>query len=436
MIKRYSHQSLKRNDNMNEGLCSFISSSKSQFDVVNNTKKALEEAGYKEIKEYDSFSSISGKVYITRNSTSIIAMNIPKNIKDKSINIISAHTDSPSFKLCPNACQKNGEYHTLMVEPYGGAIYSSWFDRSLGVAGRVVVRDGNNLKEEIISIDDIAIIPNLCIHFNRDINKGHEYNPNEMRPIISNNKCLYDIIAERLNINKSDIISYDLSLYACDKAKCVGDDLIVSPRIDNLASCYAALKAFISSNDTFKVFASFDNEEVGSRSMQGAASNFMISVLERVYLSKGYTKDDLYQALARSIMISADNAHAVHPNYPSVSNPVNAPVLNKGFVIKYNSSLSYTTDAVSASIIKMLAEGNNIPYQEFSNRSDIKGGSTLGNILQSSISIHMVDIGLPQLAMHSAVETMGSKDLAGYIDIMRSFYNSNISFEDNKIIIK
>ena len=418
-------------------LINFIDNSKTEFDAVYNTKELLIKNGFKELKEYEDYDIKEGKYFVIRNNTSIIAFNIPKNIKGMPINIISTHTDSPSFKIEANNTINTKDYVSLRAEPYGGSIYSSWFDRPLSIGGRIMVQENNKILEKRISInDDLLVIPNLCIHFNREINNGYKYNPAiDLKPLLSNNKDLYDVIYDKYQIKKNDILSFDLKLFNNENGKIIGanKEFFMAPRIDNLASHYVALEAFLNSNDTFKIFASFDNEEVGSRSMQGAASTFLIETLKRIYSSLNLDAIELYKSLSHSIMISADNAHALHPNYTNMYNDMNAPIMNKGYVIKHNSSLSYTTDGISEAIIKKLSNDNNIAYQDFYNKENIKGGSTLGNILQGSVSIHMIDIGLPQLAMHSAYETAGVSDVSSYYEIMKAFYNSNIKIEDNKI---
>ena len=285
---------------------------------------------------------------------------------------------------------------------------------------------------------NLCTIPNLCIHFQRDINKGHEYNLEEMKPILGSID-IYSILEKEYNIKKEDILSFELELYNNESPQIVGynDELYMASRIDNLASHYVALKSFIESSDnTFKVFSSFDNEEVGSSSMQGAASLFLRDTLKRVFIENGYSEIDLDKSLSNSLLISADNAHALNPNYKEKYNQLNAPLINMGFVIKENPNLKYTTSALSKAIIIDICKKNKIKYQIFRNKPGIAGGSTLGNILQQSLSIHMVDIGLPQYAMHSAYETAGVSDLKYYYKLMKKFYESNIKIDNLNIDIK
>lgn len=422
----------------------FLDNSKTKFQAIDITRKMLNDNGFKEINEGDSYKGLD-KFYIVRNNSSIIAINKPIDFKNKSINIICTHTDSPSFKINENSTINVSGYNTLETEVYGGPIYSSWFDRPLSIGGRVVVKDNDSIKQINVAFkNSVCTIPNLCIHFNRDINKGHEYTLDEMKPILSNSDDIYDLLKKEYKIDRENILSFELELFNNEKPTFVGakKEFYMASRIDNLGSHYTALKAFIdtsnntfidSSCDTFKVFASFDNEEVGSQSMQGAGSEFLSTTIKRVFIENDLDIIDYYKSLSNSIAISADNAHAIHPNYLSKSDKMNAPILNGGFVIKENPNLKYTTDAISKAILIDLCKKNNIKYQSFHNKPGIAGGSTLGNILQSSVSIHMVDIGLPQLAMHSAYETAGSKDIEEYYKIMKSFYNINLSINNSEI---
>lgn len=420
-------------------LMDFINKSKTSYNAVSNIKEILDKNGFIELHEEDDFKiEYNKKYYITRNSSSIIAFNIPSDI-NRSLNIIASHTDSPCFKLKPNFSVDVKGYNTVATEPYGGMIYSTWFDRPLGVAGRVMVKNGDMVEERIIDFNqNVAVLPNLCIHFNRDINNGYKYNATEIKPLISNNSDLYSLFKDKYNINKEDIISSDLYFVNNESSSLAGinNEFLLAPRIDNLLSSYVSLKAFLDSFDTFKFYISFDNEEVGSNTYQGAASNFLLSILNRIKESLKVSEDTLYKLMSRSLIISADNAHAVHPVYSNISDSLNGPILNNGLVIKYNANQSYTTSSVSSAIFKMICAKADAKYQEFSNRSDIKGGSTLGNILDSSVSINTIDIGLPQLAMHSAYETCGVKDIDDYYKAMKEFYNSNIIKDKNKFYIK
>ncbi len=419
-------------------LLNFLNNAKTKYQAISITKEILEENGYKEVSEIEDYSGLN-KFYIVRNNTSVIAISKPNDFKNKSINIVCTHTDSPSFKINENSNVEIKNYKLLQTEVYGGPIYSSWFDRPLGIGGVIFYSDNGVIKRQEVELDNICMIPNLCIHFGRDVNNGHTYNLGEMKPIYSNAKDIYKVIKNKYNIEKNDILSFELELYNNEDSVRVGCDkeFFMAPRIDNLASHYTSLTSFVNSaSNTFKVFASFDNEEVGSRSMQGAGSMFLCDTIKRIFIENGLSEVDFLKSLSRSIAISADNAHAIHPNYVDKSDSLNAPLLNKGFIIKENPSLKYTTDGTSKAIIVKLCKENKINYQLFHNNPNIAGGSTLGNILQSSISIHMVDIGLPQLAMHSAYESAGVEDISSYYAIMQAFYNSNIEINKDIIDIK
>lgn len=421
---------------MLDKLLNFLDAAKTKYQAVLLTRDELIKNGYKELNEYDDYKGYN-KFFIIRNNSSIIAVSKPEKFNDLSINIISTHTDSPSFKINENSNIESCGINELQTEAYGGAIYSSWFDRPLSIGGRIFVKDDNKIKQRIISFDkNICTIPNLCIHFSRDINKGHEYILDELKPIIGYN-TIYDAIYKEFNIKKDDILSFELEVFNNEHPTKVGinDEFYMASRIDNLASHYVALNAFLESNDdTFKVFSSFDNEEVGSSSMQGAESLFLRDTLKRIFIENGYSEIDLNKSLSNSILISADNAHAINPNYKDKYNMLNAVYLNKGFVIKESPNLKYTTDGLSKSLIIDLCKKNNIKYQLFRNKPGTPGGSTLGNILQKSVSIHMVDIGLPQYAMHSSYETAGSYDILDYYNIMKEFYNTNIKINNENII--
>lgn len=417
-------------------LMNFINDSPTCFNACMNARKILLENGYIELFEEADFNiEYNKKYFICRNNSSIIAFNIPSDI-NRSINIIASHTDSPNFKIKPNfKIDFKGEYQTLSTEPYGGAIYSSWFDRPLSIAGRLFIKNNKKIEEIIINFNkNLLVIPNLCVHFNREINSGYKYNPEvDLKPLLSNKMGLYELIEKEYNIKREDILSFDLYVVNNEKSLIFGalDEFLMAPRIDNLASMYTSLRAFIDSKDTFKFFVSFDNEEVGSNTYQGAFSNFLDSILKRIYESLNINISSLYKSLSKSVLISADNAHAVHPNYPNKSDILNGPIMNKGLVIKYNANQSYTTSALSGAIFKSICDKAGVLYQDFTNRSDIRGGSTLGNILGTSVSLNMIDIGIPQLAMHSSYETCGINDIEYYYKAMKEYYNSNIDKDKN-----
>jgi len=346
--------------------------------------------------------------------------------------------------MCNDVVSNN--YHKLAVEVYGGLIRSTWLDKPLSVAGRVVVKEDDKLVSKIIDINkDLLVIPNLCIHFNRKINEGIEYNPQiDLMPIIGSDtkyeNSIKEAIKRELKIEEKAIISYDLYLYNREPATIGGldDEFIMSGKIDNLENAFLTLKGFLESKISgyVGVYCVFNNEEVGSNTVSGADSDLLTSTLERINDSLKMSNEEYKVALRKSFILSVDNGHAVHPNHSEVSDPNNLVYLNKGLIIKFNSNMAYTSDAYSASLIKVLCEENKIPYQYFYNKSDVKGGSTLGAISLSHLSIASCDIGLPQLAMHSNYEVAGSKDTQAMFDLIRVFYSSNLNIKTSEIVIK
>ncbi len=426
----------------------FIKNSPSPYHAVKNTTKMLEEKGFSKILENNKWNiEPNKKYYVVRNDTSIIAFTTPTNINDLSLNIVATHTDSPTLKIKPNfKIELKDEYITLNTDVYGGPIYSSWVDRPLSVSGKIMVQKENKIVGYLVNIDkNLLVIPSLAIHLDREVNTGKKYDAQvDLLPLISNNNdnnTLLSIIANEIGCKETDIISHDLNLYIRDRGTILGanNEFIVAPQIDNLECSFACLKSFINSsnNNKINIYASFDNEEVGSRTKQGAASPFLKDVISRIYTSLGKNNEDLLIGLDNTLFISADNAHAHHPNYQSKSDPTNRPIMNKGIVIKYNANQNYATDLVTASIFKTLCNKADVKFQDTTNRSDQRGGSTLGNITTSQLAVSMIDIGLPQLAMHSSMETAGVKDLEDMVKVITVFYNSTIvKTEDNNYQVK
>lgn len=418
-------------------LIELLNKSHSQFHVVNNIKEELLSAGFKEIKENQKFEINKGESYfITRNDSSIIAFKVPKEIKDFHFQITAAHNDSPTFKLKQQPVVKVNNTYSLNVEPYGGMIMSTWLDRPLSIAGRVFVKKHNAVESILFDKDEnLMLIPNVAIHMNREVNTGYKFNAAvDMLPLLtSTNK---DITLNDILDMDDEIIAHDLFLYNRDKAELFGleKEFLSSPRIDDLGSTYSCLMGLINSksNGAIDVLAAFDNEEVGSLTRQGANSTFLKDTLRRITKSLDYDCDDFYQAVAKSSLLSVDNAHAVNPNHPEYSDKTKV-LLNQGVVIKYNANQSYTTDALSSSIVKTIMQNNHLNIQEFSNRSDLRGGSTLGNISNSEISIVSADIGLPQLAMHSCNEMCGVKDIKDMLILISDYYSTNIIVDKNKV---
>ena len=418
-----------------EKLLHFIDESPTAFQAVKNLGDMAEKAGFTELKETEEWSLEAGKsYYVKRNDSSIAAFSIPDKEpkKIKGFHMVAAHSDSPSFKVKEKAeMTAENLYVRLNVEKYGGMILSTWLDRPLSVAGRVSLEKDGEVVTKLVNVDrDLLVIPNVAIHMNRDMNKGVEYNPQiDMLPLYGekeNGKGFLATVAEAAGAEEKDILSYDLFLYTRQKGTVIGGEgeYILSPRLDDLQCAYSAMRAVTKETpkDYINLCLVFDNEEVGSGTRQGADSTFLSDILERIRESFGKSEGWLQAKIAGSFLLSADNAHAVHPGHPEKADPTNRPVLNGGVVLKFHGSQKYTTDAVSAAYVKLLGKQADVPVQTYTNRSDILGGSTLGNISTAHVSVPSADIGLPQLAMHSAVETAGMKDTAYAVALMREFY--------------
>ena len=417
-------------------LFEFIEDSPSCFHAIETITKKLKKNGFIELVEGESWNIERGKkYYTTRNLSSIIAFKIPKGDL-KSFHIVASHSDSPCFKIKENAeIEVNSKYIKLNTEKYGGMICSTWFDRPLSIAGRILVKENNTIKTHLVNIDkDLVIIPNLAIHINREVNDGYKYNAQiDMLPLYGDNLSkgsLIKTIAQEAGVEEESILGTDLFLYNRMKGTKIGinGEYISSPRLDDLECAFTSLKGFLSSDskNSASVYCVFDNEEVGSGTKQGAGSTFLYDVLRRINMCIKNTEEDYYRLIASSFMVSADNAHALHPNYTDKSDPINKVYMNDGIVIKYNANQKYTTDGVSAAIFKSICDSVNVAYQTFTNRSDIVGGSTLGNISNGHVSLNTIDIGLAQLAMHSTYETAGAKDIAYMIDAIEAFYSTSI----------
>ena len=425
-------------------LMNFLDSSVTMFHAINECEKVLKDSGYIYLPENEKWNIRAGKYYTKRNSSSLIAFDIANG--DYHFQISAAHSDSPTFKLKDRPIIESNGYLKLNVEAYGGMIDATWLDKPLTLAGRVMVDTGCGIETRLLHIDkDLLIIPNVPIHFNREINKGFAFNNQvDMLPVFSaGNLSEADfgkMLAKELGVKPEAILAKDLYLVNRQKATVIGYDneLISSGRLDDLECVYTSLLGFIEAmnNDHINVFAVFDNEEVGSVTKQGAMSTFLVSTLNRVNKALGKSDEDYYRAIAKSMLISCDNAHAIHPNHPELFDVKNRPVLNKGIAIKESANQKYTTDAFSRAVLKKILDKNNIPYQTFANRSDIIGGSTLGNLSNTAVSMNAVDIGLPQLAMHSAYETAGAKDVEYAIEALRAFFETNIDIKDDKVSLE
>ena len=393
-------------------LIQFIESSPSMFHSIKTIRTYLEEDGFTYLPESSAWDvKAGGKYYTIRNHSSLIAFKVGKDLDSYHFQMCASHSDSPTYKV-KNVPELEGpkEYLRLDVEAYGGMIDNTWFDRPLSVAGRVLVRNGSKIESKLLYIDkDILMIPNVAIHFNREVNNGYKYNRQiDLCPMFSCGalkKGAFDkMVADELNVKAEDI----------------------------LECAFVSLKAFMEAENekSVNVYCCFDNEEVGSNTKQGAMSTFLKDVLHRINNGLHKTEEEYYQAIAKTFLVSCDNAHALHPNHPEKTDAVNYVTMNGGIVIKESANQKYTTDAFSRALFTGVCQNVNVPVQSFANRSDSVGGSTLGNLSNTQVSIHAVDFGLAQLAMHSCFETAGVKDTEYAIIALKEFYETNVQIDE------
>lgn len=406
----------------------FIEKSPTAFHVVENFKQILTEAGFEDIDEKGVVIKKGGNYYKIRNGSSIIAFKIPSSEKFSSFRITTAHSDSPCYKIKANPVFYKLGYTQLNVAPYGGMIHSTFLDRALKIAGRVVYLDNENkLQTELISFNDVTVmIPNVAIHFNREINNGYQYKPaKDIVPILGLGEIdFFKLIKEKFNIS-GEILAHDLFVCSAEKPYIwgVNDEFIASPRLDDLECAFASITALIDSEiEQGGMALVFNNEEVGSSSYMGANSDFLYSVLVKIQEDLNLKKTELFEFLRDSFAIQGDNAHALHPNYTEFYDLNNFTMLNGGVVIKYSPNQKYTSDGLTSGMFMKLCRESGIKYQKFENHSNVAGGSTLGNILNSQVSILSVDIGLPQFAMHSSFETAGTRDFIDLIKVLKTHF--------------
>lgn len=422
-------------ENRTKKLCDFLDHANSVFHAVALLAQQLQEAGYQCLRECDSWElQPGGKYYMTRGGSSLMAFRIPEG-SPKGFQLSASHSDRPTFKVKENAALA-GKYTRLAVERYGGMIIAPWLDRPLSVAGRVVVETENGVQSKLISIDrDLLLIPNVAIHMNRQANDGYKWNPAvDTIPLLGlgDGKEKWNALLEEAAGGK--ILGHDLYLYVRQKASVWGLDqeFISAPALDDLMCAWCCTQGFLEADDSANVpvLCVFDSEEVGSSSLQGAGSNILESLLERICDARGY---DLKRMLSSSFMVSADNAHAIHPNHPELADSANAPVMGSGVVLKFNANQRYTTDGISAAIFRKVCAKAEVPVQTYCNRADMPGGSTLGNISLCHVSVPSVDIGLPQLAMHSCYETAACVDAQSLVQAMKVFYASSVEVSDDGV---
>ena len=421
-------------------LIDFLYESPTAYHAVRNIKAALLRKGFRQLHRGESWDlKKGGRYFTTKNASSVVAFIVGTGeIETEGYKIIAAHTDSPSLKIKPDPeMLGTGNYLKLNVETYGAPILSTWMDRPLSLAGRVALRSENIMKPDVKYINikkPILVIPNLAIHLNRTVNEGKEFNKQkDMLPVLSlvqdnfeKDGYLKKLLADHLKVEPNKVVDFDLTLYEFEKGSIIGEnnDFISSSRIDDLSMVHAGVDALFSSEGakSTNVMICFDNEEVGSNTKQGAASPFLKDVLKRVSWALSPEKDAFYRAKINSFGISADNAHAIHPNLPESYDPIARPQMNCGPVIKYNANQKYTTDALSAATFAMLCEKAGVPVQKYVNKSDIAGGSTLGSILSSQLDIRMADVGNAMLAMHSIRELQGVNDHYMMKQVFDEFY--------------
>ena len=420
-------------NDMCRGLLEFLDASPSCYHAADNVAQTLLGAGYQQLWEGASWNlSEQGKYFVMRGDSSLIAFQIPKK-EFRGFMIAAGHSDSPTFKVRESAeVASAGNCIRLSIEPYGGMILRSWLDRPLSVAGRAMVREENRIVSKLIHVDrDLLMIPSVAIHMDREVNKGTALKANvDMLPLYSGGKetgSFRKLIAETAGVEEGDLLTTDLYLYPRTPAARIGahEEFVASARLDDLQCVFGCLQGFLAADagESVPVLAVFNNEEVGSGTRQGADSTFLPDTLRRINAAMERTEEAYLTAVANSFLVSADNAHAVHPAHPEYSDLNEAPVMNGGIVVKYNASQRYTTDAVSAAVFRQICEEAGVPVQSYSNRADLPGGSTLGNISTAHVSVHSVDIGLPQLAMHSAYEMAGAKDTEFLVKAMTSYFS-------------
>ena len=421
---------------LNRKLMDFLDHSVNAFFAVENMREILLKEGFHPLYEGEDWQLESGeKYFVTRNDSALIAFVLPKK-PIKGFQMMASHSDSPVFKVKTDPeIEVDKAYIQLNVEKYGGMICSPWLDRPLSVAGRVLLRTSKGVETRLLNIDrDLLIIPNLAIHMNREVNDGYKFNAQkDMLPLFSTEEGkggFRKIVAEALSVKEECILDWDLFLYNRQKATFLGaeEEFIGSGRLDDLQCAFASLQGILSAKpkDSVAVHCVYDNEEVGSGTKQGAGSTFLKDVLHRILAAFQGGEEEFIKALQNSFLISADNAHAVHPSHLDKADPVNRPYMNRGIVLKYSANQKYTTDAVSGAVFKSFCEKAKVPFQCFTNRSDMLGGSTLGNISNSQVALNTVDIGLAQLSMHSPFETAGVLDSYYLVEVAKLFYSSSI----------
>ena len=425
-------------DNRIKALCAFLNAAHSVYHAQDYLVQTLKNAGYIHLFEHEDWKlQPGGKYYVSRGGTSVIAFRIPEGMP-KGFLMSASHSDRPSFKVKENF-ELSGAYTRMAVERYGGQLLFTWLDRPLSVAGRVTVETEDGVQTKLVDIDkDLLMIPNVAIHMNRQVNDGYKWNPAvDMLPLVGSKETAGKLEKLLEEMAGGKILGHDLYLYVRQQASVWGldDEYISSQALDDLECAWGCTQGFLNAKDSgsVPVLCVFDSEEVGSGSVQGAASVLLPDVLRRICQNRNWNMD---QMLAQSFMISADNAHAMHPNHPELSDPTNAPIMGKGIVLKHNANLSYCTDGVSAAIFRKVCSKAGVQVQSYYNRADIPGGSTLGRISLGKVSVPTADIGLPQLAMHSSYETAAVADAIALEEAMAVYYGSTLEAAENGYSLK
>ncbi len=414
-------------ENINKALLEFIKKTPTAYQCAENAAKILSDAGFVRREAGQGKLELGGKYFTVFADSAVIAYRIPSELSAPKLKIVASHGDSPAFKLKPSSEQSSCGVVRLMTERYGGMIYSSWLDRPLKLAGRVIAKDGEGIKSVNVMPEGYAVIPNVAIHQNRKLNSGFEYNPQtDLQALWSENGTpLLKRLSDASGVPENEILDYDLFLYNPDEGMLWGDgeEFISAPRLDDLQCVYSTLCGFVDAvpNDDIQIFALFDNEEVGSRSVAGADSLILTETVREIC---GELDLNMLSLAVNGLMISADNVHALHPNHPELSDPIDRPVLNGGVTVKYNASQNYMTTARGSALVYKLCSENDIKVQKFVNRSDLPGGATLGSISATQLPISGVDVGIAQLAMHSSFETSGAKDTENMKKFITCFFGS------------
>ena len=410
-------------------LMTFLDGAPSVYHAVEQLRRMFEDAGYTRLDEGGRWDlQVGGKYYLTRGGSAIVGFRIPC-ADPQGFLMTASHSDRPTFKIKENG-ELDGNYVRIATEKYGGMLMAPWFDRPLSVAGRVMVETEAGVQTKLVNIDrDLMMIPNVAIHMNRKANDGYAYNPtSDTIPVLGGKDAKGRLMALLQEQAGGEILAHDLFLYNRDRAKVWGaqEEFFSAQAIDDLECAWSTVKGFLTAGESrsIPVVCVFDSEEVGSSSVQGAASTLLADTIARICRARDLEPERM---LSQSFLISADNAHGIHPNHPELADAANAPVVNGGVVLKFNANLRYTTDGVSAAVFRRVCRLADVPVQTYYNRADIPGGSTLGNISLGQVSVPTADIGLAQLAMHSCYETAGVQDVEHLLKAMQVYYGSTLT---------